>query len=56
MRSAASKEPPLLPLAIREEKTRRRGGSEKGYYNCSPYACRAMHHARHSMLRVGAGM
>ena len=30
MRQAASPEPPLLPLAIREEKTRRCGGSEKG--------------------------
>lgn len=28
----------------------------KDYYSCSPYACRRMHHARHCMLRVGAGM
>jgi hypothetical protein len=26
------------------------------YYNRSPYACRRVHHARHCMLRVGAGM
>jgi len=30
LRSTALPEPPLLPLTIREEKTRRRGGSEKG--------------------------
>jgi len=30
VRQAASPELPLLPLAIREEKTRRCGGSEKG--------------------------
>ena len=28
----------------------------KDYYNRSPYACRRVHHARHCMLRVGAGM
>jgi hypothetical protein len=59
LRSAASPETPLLPLTIREEKTRRRGGSEKGPLQLQSLRlqdCGRMYYARHRMLRVGAGM